>query len=83
MEKESNISLVGLYVWETKAQSVGVKQFLLALKNVAQRSERVDIKRACDLKLTRRKHTPLYEKDTKQTQNKPMETTLCSFCRVK
>ena len=27
------------------------------------------------LKKTQRKYTPLYEKDTKQNQNKPMETT--------
>ena len=39
MEKESNISLGGIlmYVREMKEQSVRVTQFLLALKNVAQK----------------------------------------------
>ena len=30
----------------------------------------------------RRKHTPLYQKDTKQTQNKPMETTKNLFLLI-
>ena len=60
--------------WRNK-QSVRVTQFLLALKMLLKRNVRPDIKRACDLKLTWRKHSPLYEKGTQQTQNKSIETT--------
>ena len=42
-------------------------------------SVRPDFKRACNPKLTRRKYTPLYEKGTKQTQNKSMETTATTW----
>ena len=33
-------------------------------------SVHLNIERACDYKLSRRKYNPLYEKDTKQNQNK-------------
>ena len=38
-------------------------------------SERLNTEQEYIYKLSRRKYTPLYEKDTKQNQNKPMETT--------
>ena len=67
MEKESNISLGGT-VLESNS-------FIQHLKMLLKRSVHLDIERACNLKMNRRKHTPLYKRDTKLNQNGQMETT--------
>ena len=62
-------------VLDTKEQSVRVKKFLLALWNFAQNECALRYSVSVRPKMNRRKYTPLYEKDTIEKQNSPMETT--------
>ena len=74
-----------MYVLDTKEQSVIVKKLfaqneceLWYWASVRWEMNRSMILSQRPMKMNQRKHTPLYEMDTKQNQNSEMETTINS-----